>query len=47
MTLVVQTETIVFLLGNEIKFSSAVLIFGSTSMLALIILLQADCCLSQ
>jgi len=31
----VQTETIVFLLGNEIKFSSAVLIFGFISMVAL------------
>jgi len=43
----VQTKTIVFLSGNEIKFSSAVLIFGSTSMLALIILLSVDFCLSQ
>jgi len=31
----VQTETIVFFLGNKIKFSSAVLIFGSRSMVAL------------
>jgi len=33
----VQTETIVFFLGNMIKFSSAVLIFGSRSMVALCI----------
>jgi len=32
----VQTETIVFFLGNKIKFSSAVLIFGSRSTVALI-----------
>jgi len=32
-----QTETIVFFLGNNIKFSSAVLIFGSRSMVALFI----------
>jgi len=36
----VQTETIVFLLGNKIKFSSAVLIFGSRSMVALLVLLS-------
>jgi len=30
-----QTETIVFFLGNKIKFSSTVLIFGSRSMVAL------------
>jgi len=35
--LVVQTATIVLFLGNEIKFSSAVLIFGSRSMVALYI----------
>jgi len=35
--LVVQTETIVFFLGNEIKFSSAVLIFDSTSMVTLLL----------
>jgi len=28
----VQTEKIVFFLGNKIKFSSAVLIFGCRSM---------------
>jgi len=33
----VQTETIVFFLGNEIKFCSAVHIFGSRSMIALTI----------
>jgi len=31
----VQTETIVFCLGNKIKFSSAVLIFYSRSTVAL------------
>jgi len=31
----VQTETIAFFLGNKIKFSSAVLTFGSRSMVAL------------
>jgi len=35
LTLVVQTEAIVFFLGNQIKFYSAVLIFGSRSMVAL------------
>jgi len=35
LTLVIQTETIVFFLGNKIKFSSPVLIFGSRSMAAL------------
>jgi len=33
----VQTETIVFFLDNNTNFSSAVLIFGSRSMVALII----------
>ena len=37
MTLVVQTETIVFFLLNKIKCSSAVLIFDSRSMVALYI----------
>jgi len=37
MTLVVQTETIVFFLFNKIKFSSTVLIFGSRSMVTLLI----------
>jgi len=37
-----QTETIVFLLGNKIKFPLAVLIFGSRSMVALAVgLLQS------
>jgi len=31
----VQTETFVIFLGNKIKFFSAVLIFGSRSMVAL------------
>jgi len=35
LTLVVQTETIVFFLDNNMNFSSAVLIFGSRSMVAL------------
>jgi len=35
LTLVVQTETIVFFLGSKIKFSSTVLIFGPRSMVAL------------
>ena len=35
LTFVVQKETIVFFLGNKIRFSSAVLIFGSRSMVAL------------
>jgi len=35
--LIVHIETIVFFLGNKFKFSSAVLIFGSRSMVALII----------
>jgi len=33
--LFVQTLTIVFILGNKIQFCSAVLIFGSRSMVAL------------
>jgi len=33
----VKKETIVFVLGNKIKFSLAVLIFGSRSMVALTI----------
>jgi len=37
LTLVVQTETIIFFLGNKIKFSSAVLIFYSRSMVALLV----------
>jgi len=37
LTLVVQTETIVFVLGNKIKFCLVVLIFGSRSMVALFI----------
>jgi len=37
LTLVVQTETIVFFSGNEIKFCLDVLIFGSRSMAALFI----------
>jgi len=36
LTLVVQTETIVFVLGNKIKFFFDVLIFGSRSMVACI-----------
>jgi len=36
MTLVVQTETIVFFLLNKIKCSSAVLIFDSRSMVTLL-----------
>jgi len=35
LTLVVQTEPIALFLGNKIKFSTAVLIFGSRSMVAL------------
>jgi len=35
LTIVVQTETIVLLVGNKINFSSTVLIFGSRSMVAL------------
>jgi len=35
--LVMQTETIVLFSGNEIKFCSGVLIFGSRSMVALLI----------
>jgi len=38
LTLVVQTETTVFFLGNKITFSSAVLIFDSRSMVALLVL---------
>jgi len=34
----VQTKTIVFFLGNKIKFSSAVLIFYCRSMVALLVL---------
>jgi len=37
MKLVMQTEAIVFFLGNKIKIYSAVLIFVSRSMVALII----------
>jgi len=32
LMLVVQKETIVFFLGNKVKFFSAVLIFGSRSV---------------
>jgi len=32
LTLVVQTETIIFFIGNKIKFCSAVVIFGFRSM---------------
>jgi len=39
LTIVVQTETIVLLVGNKINFSSTVLIFGSRSMVALRIVL--------
>jgi len=35
LTLVMHTETIVFFLGNKIKFCPAVPIFGSRSMIAL------------
>jgi len=38
LTLVVQTETIVFSSGNKIKFSSAV--FGSRSMVAQLITME-------
>jgi len=37
LPLVVQTETIAFFLGNIMKFSSAILVFGSRSMVALVI----------
>jgi len=37
LMLVVQTETNVLLLDNKIKFWPAVLIFGSRSMVALIV----------
>jgi len=37
LTLVVQTEPIAFFLDNKIKFSTAVYIFGSRSMVALAI----------
>jgi len=37
MTLVMQTEAIVSFLGNKIKFYSTVHIFGSRSMVALVI----------
>jgi len=37
LTLVVQTETIVFFSGNKIKFCSVVLIFGSRPMVGLVI----------
>jgi len=41
LMLVVKTGTIVFFSGNKIKFSSAVLIFGSRSIVALIIVQEA------
>jgi len=36
LTLVMQTETIVFFSGSKIKFCSVVLIFGSRLMVALV-----------
>jgi len=42
LMLVVQTERIVYFLGNKTKFSLAVLIFGSRSMVALLV---GICCL--